>query len=106
MNLGDSTYPDTDNIATTLRERGARLYRIDAPRLAGEAGSVKSTNVVLVGAAYSAGFIPVPISALKEALQSVFPERSWASNLRALELGIDEFKMLSSTRGEHEVVGV
>jgi indolepyruvate ferredoxin oxidoreductase beta subunit len=96
VSLGDSTYPDTDNIAATLRERGARLYTIDALRLAGEAGNVKSTNVVLVGAAYSAGFIPVSVPALKEALQSVFPERSWASNLRALELGIDEFKMLCS----------
>jgi indolepyruvate ferredoxin oxidoreductase beta subunit len=103
VNLGDSIYPDTDSIATTLREKGARLYKIDAPRLAGEAGNVKSTNVVLVGAAYSAGFIPVPISALKEALRSVFPERSWASNLRSLELGIETFKMLSSI-GEREVV--
>ena len=94
VNLGDSTYPDTSNAAAALRESGARLYTIDAPRLATEAGNVKSTNVVLVGAAHAAGFIPVTISALKEALQSVFPERSWASNLRSLELGIDEFKKM------------
>jgi len=104
VNLGDSTYPDTDNLATTLRERGARLYAIDAPRLAREAGNLKSTNVVLVGAAYAAGFIPVPLSTLNEALQSIFPERSWGSNLRSLELGIDEFKKLSCSVEENEAL--
>ena len=102
VSLGDFSYPDTDEIGSRLKERGARLYMIDAPRLAVEAGNFQSTNVVLVGAAYSAGFIPVPLSALKEAVKEVFHERSWESNLRSLELGIEEFKILQSER--HEAV--
>lgn len=92
VSLGDSSYPDTEEIARMLKKQGTQLYIIDALSLATKAGNVKSTNVVLVGAAYAAGFIPVSLDVLKSALKSTFHERSWESNLKALELGIEEEK--------------
>ena len=96
VTLQDSTYPDASAVAEKLKKENAsaKIYEIDALRLASEAGNPKSTNVVLVGAAYSAGFIPVPLSDLEDAVKSVFPERSWESNLKSLQSGMEEFERL------------
>ncbi len=101
VSLGDSTYPDTEKIARAAQQQGTKLYMIDALSLASKAGNLKSTNLVLVGAAYAAGFIPVSLDTLTRALKKTFPERSWESNLKALELGIEEYKCQS--RGEHDI---
>lgn len=94
VSLGDSAYPEIDKIGAILRERGANLYMIDAFDLAKRAGNTKSTNMILVGAAFATGLIPVTLDALKGAVKEVFPERSWESNLVALELGIETFEKL------------
>ena len=90
VNLGDSTYPDVEVVVSRLRERGVKLYPIDAPKLAKAAGSALSSNVVLVGSAFSTGLIPVGIDCLRESLMRLFPMKSWEANLRALELGMEE----------------
>jgi indolepyruvate ferredoxin oxidoreductase, beta subunit len=95
VSLGDSTYPDTEKIARELKEQGTKLFLIDALSQATIAGNLKSTNIVLIGAAYAAGFIPVSLDALRQALRNTFPEKSWDCNLKALELGMEELKAQS-----------
>lgn len=98
VTLGDYAYPDVERITERLKKTGATIYAIDAQGLAGKAGSILSTNTVLVGAAYASGFIPAPLSILKDAVRQVLPERSWDANLKALELGIQEFRSMSNHR--------
>jgi indolepyruvate ferredoxin oxidoreductase beta subunit len=94
VNVGDAKYPEVERAVSKLRERGVKLYVMDARRLAAEAGNRLSSNVVLVGAAYAAGFIPVELSFLQESLKKMFPERSWSTNLKALELGMQQLALL------------
>jgi indolepyruvate ferredoxin oxidoreductase beta subunit len=95
VNFGDSKYPDIERMVTKLSERGVKVIPIDAPRLAREAGESLSSNVVLVGSAFSAGFIPVDHSELEESIMHLFPIKSWEANLKALKLGIKEYRTLS-----------
>jgi indolepyruvate ferredoxin oxidoreductase beta subunit len=55
--------------------------------VAASAGNPLSTNVVLLGAAYASGVLPMTFEALEEAVMGMFPQKSWESNLRALKLG-------------------
>ena len=95
VTLGEARYPDVEGVVSKLRERGAKLFVVDAPRLAREAGSALSSNVVLVGAACSAGFVPAEREALEKAIRDLFPERSWETNIRALQIGMEEFRRLA-----------
>ena len=99
VSVGDAEYPDIQLAISKLRAGGGKLYLIDGRRLAAQAGNRLSSNVVLVGAAYAAGFIPVDFPALQESVKSMFQEKSWGTNLRALELGIERFLLL---RGKFE----
>jgi len=94
VNVGDGKYPNIELAVSKLRERGIKLYVIDSRKLAAEAGNSLSSNVILVGAAYAAGFVPVELPVLQESVKNMFHEKSWGTNLKALELGIEQFLLL------------
>lgn len=94
VNVEDASYPDIAPAAAKLREGGVKIWAIDAPRLARSAGSVLSSNIVLLGAAFSAGFIPVDRTGIEKSIENMFPTKSLDTNLKALELGIGAFQAL------------
>jgi indolepyruvate ferredoxin oxidoreductase, beta subunit len=100
--IGGERYPEAESAAAKLEQRMKELYTINALSLALEAGNANSTNVVLVGAAYAAGFVPVPLSILEESVREVFPERTRASNLKALSLGMTKFESMKAGRAHEE----
>ena len=83
VSSGGSSYPaDLDERLLTVFPR---LVRLDAPRMAIEAGHVKAANLVVVGA-MSAG-LGLPPEAWKAAIEQSVPRRHVELNLAAFERG-------------------
>jgi indolepyruvate ferredoxin oxidoreductase beta subunit len=85
--LGQSTYPNMDEILNTLRPVVNRVVTLDAAALAQKAGSLQSTNIVMLGALFGSGKIPIAIYKIKEIIKSRFPAKASATNLEAFNLG-------------------
>lgn len=63
------TYPDTDLLLERLRGGSKRVVDFDALALAEELfGSTQTANLLLVGAAYQAGSLPIPAQAIEAAI--------------------------------------
>ncbi len=82
-----SNYPELSEIHSRIMDLpSSRL--IEAGRLAEEAGSLRATNMVMVGAA--AQYLPVQEQSLLEAIEELFKgkgQKVVETNLRAFELG-------------------
>jgi len=92
VSIGDAVYPDVEPVISRLRGDGIKLSLVDAQKLAMEAGNLLSSNVVLVGAACSAGFVPAQVSDLEGAIVEMFPAKSVETNVRALKLGMGAYR--------------
>jgi indolepyruvate ferredoxin oxidoreductase beta subunit len=79
-------YPPLDTVHEQVRLLGGHL--IDASGLAREAGSPRSSNVVMVGSAST--LTPLPVDAFEAAIRGAFSskgERVVEANIRAFRLG-------------------
>lgn len=82
--LGQASY-DRDGVLDILRRRGASL--VDAGAVAAGLGSLRCTNVVMLGAASGAGMLPLGRQFVLEALKELVPEKHVTMNLKAFEAG-------------------
>ncbi|MGC8555638.1 MAG: indolepyruvate oxidoreductase subunit beta [Conexivisphaera sp.] len=94
VNVGEAKYPDLGDLRSRAVARGARIYEIDAPSIALAAGSALASNMVMVGAAMGAGFLPVGMNHVRDAIRIHFRERLWEVNERAVEMGFQEIRRL------------
>ena len=86
VSLGTAKYPE--NIPQLLENAcgiQARVVRLDALELAVRAGSVRSVNVVILGAMAALTDIPAPV--WEAAIDNVMPERLRQANHAAFRLG-------------------
>ncbi len=83
---GKAAYPDMDALRAALEARGATRY-LDATALAREAGNPRTASVVMVGAAWAHGALPLDREALETAIRLTVPPKTVDVNLKALELG-------------------
>ncbi len=80
-------YPDFDKIIQTISKLPNRIF-VDADQIAHESGSVKASNIVLLGAALP--FLQLPEDTVTEAIKTVFlskGEKIVELNLKALFAG-------------------
>lgn len=85
VNIPD--YPPLDQVLSSIRGMQNAVL-IDAERLAREAGSVRATNMVMVGAA--SHHLPVCVHTIEQFIESIFAakgEKVVASNLKAFRAG-------------------
>lgn len=83
-----TNYPDEQVILTTIQETGLKYIFVDAEALAKEAGSLKTVNIVMAGAA--ANYIGIEKEQLLISIQEMFATKGEAivtMNLKAFELG-------------------
>jgi indolepyruvate ferredoxin oxidoreductase, beta subunit len=85
--LGQSSYPSQEQIIEKLNKVTNRIITLDASGLAKEAGSVQATNVVMLGALFGTGLMPVKEETAKEAILSRFKARVGEINIKAFDLG-------------------
>lgn len=82
---GAAKYPE--GILESLKAQGVDLSCVDAHRLAGEAGSVKAVNVVLMGA--MAAKLELPKEAWLKAVEENVPPKFLELNKKAFALGYE-----------------
>ena len=83
---GDAEYPDLSTLRVELACRG-ELVEVDAVALAREAGNLKTSNVVLLGALSEHVDLEIDPEYLHEAIRTEVPEDASKANLEAFELG-------------------
>jgi indolepyruvate ferredoxin oxidoreductase beta subunit len=87
VGLGQGVYPDVDDVLTKIGQRVKNLVALDADKLAHEAGSILSLNLVMLGALIKNTDLPITADHLKEAVRLNTKERFLDANLKAFELG-------------------
>lgn len=98
VSIGLARYPELREIEDALTELGAESYLLDATGLALEAGSEKSTNVVLLGALSARGALPVSDESLTCTIEARVPKKARQANMRAFELGREAMTRLLMNR--------
>jgi indolepyruvate ferredoxin oxidoreductase beta subunit len=92
--LGEVRYPEIEEILGVLDRIAGVVYPVDATRLASEAGSQRSMNMVILGA-YAALGEPVPSrGSIEDAMASSLPQRFLEQNKRAFNLGLEAMREL------------
>lgn len=90
--LGKSGYPTSEQIIAGLKKVTDRIITLDASSLAKEAGSLQAANVVMLGALFGTGLMPVPDTCAKEAILSRFKAKVGEINIKAFDLGYEYAK--------------
>ncbi|MBU8909804.1 MAG: indolepyruvate oxidoreductase subunit beta [Desulfobacterales bacterium] len=89
VSIGKGVYPDVENIKELLKEKCASLVAIDAMKLAKEAGSPMSVNIVLLGALIQSGSLGFTKENVIEAIKRRTKKAFLDKNLKAFELGYE-----------------
>ena len=84
---GSGIYPDLDRLQAFIQAKTAKLIALDAAALAIEAGNILSVNMVLLGALFQTGAVPIPSQRVKEAIVKITRKAFLESNLTAFDLG-------------------
>jgi indolepyruvate ferredoxin oxidoreductase, beta subunit len=87
VSIGASKYPELADIVGKLKAASARVFQIDAAAIAQQAGSPQTVNIVLLGALFGLGRLPVKIETMKAAIEGHFPPKTAPMNLKAFDLG-------------------
>ncbi len=87
--LGKSSYPSLKQIETGLNRVTKRIITIDATALAQQAGSLQSANVVMLGALYGTGLMPITVATAKAAILGRFKGKVGEINIKAFDLGYE-----------------
>jgi len=92
VSLGISEYPELSSVFDELKAKIKNLLIIDAQKIAKEAGSIISENMVLLGAAAAIPNFPIDKDLVIQSMKENLPLNSTEINLRAFELGFEEVK--------------
>ncbi len=89
VSIGKGVYPDVEKVKALLKEKCAGLIAIDAMKLAKEAGSPMSVNIVLLGALVQTGSLGFTKENVIEAIKRRTKQAFLDKNLKAFELGFE-----------------
>jgi len=89
VSIGESTYPSLEEILRQLGKASDRIIQLDAAKTAQDAGSRLATNVVMLGALFGTGQLPIKTATIKEAIQAHFPAKVAPVNIKAFNLGYE-----------------
>jgi indolepyruvate ferredoxin oxidoreductase beta subunit len=87
VSIGQGKYPDVDDLLGKLKKKVKTLVALDADKLAHEAGSVLSLNMVMLGAMARHTDLPVEPKHLKKAIRENTKKKFLDINLKAFDLG-------------------
>jgi indolepyruvate ferredoxin oxidoreductase beta subunit len=88
--LGKSGYPSTEEILGKLNSVAGKVIALDAAKIALEAGNIQTTNVVMMGALFGTGLLPIPTDIAREVVRSRVPAKAIDANLKAFDMGYEE----------------
>lgn len=82
-----NNYPDYENIIETIRQLPNRVF-IDADQVAHEVGSIKASNMVMLGAAIP--YLKLSAESIEDGIRSIFSSKGdevVATNIKAMKMG-------------------
>lgn len=85
--IGESSYPSLEEIVGKLSEIASRVIRLNATQIAEEAGSIMAANIVLLGALFGTGQLPIKLETTKEQIRARFSAKLAPVNIKAFDLG-------------------
>ncbi|MCS7279903.1 MAG: indolepyruvate oxidoreductase subunit beta [Thermodesulfobacteriaceae bacterium] len=91
---GLTTYPDLKPFLEEIKGYFSKIFLVPGEKLAKEAGSSKTLNIVLLGAASALNLFPVSTEKLKESLLALIPLKFHEINLKAFDLGFNYIRNL------------
>jgi indolepyruvate ferredoxin oxidoreductase beta subunit len=89
-------YPNMEEILKKIYHFSEKVTVVEAVRLAKEAGSSLTQNIVLIGAMAAAEKIPIKKESLLKALRELVPARHIEMNVKAFKLGYDYVKKVKA----------
>ena len=87
VSIGQGIYPEVDNIKKLISDKCSSLVAIDAMKLAKQAGSPMSVNIVLLGVLVQSGTLSFTKKNVIKAIKSRTKKSFLDKNLEAFELG-------------------
>ena len=88
----NAPYPSVDSITKSLKENFAHVLPIDGTKLAIDAGSVLSLNMVLLGAVTADDNFPLSKESVIDAMKNNLKPKFHDMNLKAIENGYNSIK--------------
>jgi indolepyruvate ferredoxin oxidoreductase, beta subunit len=89
VSMGKSSYPDISVITAKLQAIAGKVITLDAVDSALKAGNRQASNVVMLGALFGIGKMPISLETIKEAVAQHVPVKAVAVNLTAFDLGYE-----------------
>ncbi len=91
VSTGESKYPNIDLVFKELNSYG-KLYKLDAVKIAKDAGAVITKNIVLLGSLAASGVLPFKKEILLDTILDNVPAKFKDVNRRAFEGGFKAIK--------------
>ena len=91
---GEATYPPINKVLSAIKELVFSVHVVEATELAKKVGDVILQNVVMVGCLAASEFTPIKIEAFRTATTEIFADKGLDINLKAFEIGVEEFKRI------------
>ena len=89
VTLGQSEYPALEEILEKLGKASGKIVKLDAAQLAQEAGSLLTTNIVMLGALFGTEQLPIKTATIKKSIRERFPAKVSPVNIKAFDLGYE-----------------
>jgi indolepyruvate ferredoxin oxidoreductase beta subunit len=89
-------YPSMGKILEKIHRFTNRVFMVQTKKLAKEAGSILTRNVILIGALAAVEKLPIKSESLAEALRELVPRKHLEMNIRAFKLGFECAKQKAS----------
>ncbi len=90
VSTGKQTYPDIGEIYKALDEVTDKFVKMDARKLAIEAGAAITQNIVMVGALTATGVLPMSKEEMLDSVRQSVPERFMEINEKAFLKGFEQ----------------
>ncbi len=87
--MGRDSYPDIEQIREKCRLCAKDSYFIPCSDLARETGVMQTANMVLMGALFSSGLLPLDLESLRQGVKKHLKAKIVDVNLQAIELGAE-----------------
>ena len=92
VTIGKMIYPNLDTIKEAMERLGGKVIIVDATRLALEAGSERSVNIVMLGCLFGIGILDLSEGSLFQTMGVRWSTQVSEINQRAFELGKQEVR--------------
>jgi indolepyruvate ferredoxin oxidoreductase beta subunit len=89
VSIGESSYPSLETVLEKLNKAAEKVIQLNAAKLAKEAGSLLTTNIIMLGALFGTDQLPIKIATIKKTIEERFPAKVAPVNIKAFDLGYE-----------------